>query len=228
MGSFARKITTVLIVLLLLLVLALLMGLAFGSTGGIREVWHLLINSDQDNDTLRAIIWQIRLPRVILAAVTGATLSLGGLVFQALLRNPLAEPYILGVSGGSAVGAISGMLLGLTIFPGVALTAFAGSMFTLLLVLGLASGHLSTRRDTLLLGGVMINAFYSAVITFLISLSPKASQVHQILFWLMGDFSMQTPEQLIILTPVLPCMIIIYILARPMNLLLLGEESAAS
>ncbi|MBU0962164.1 MAG: iron ABC transporter permease, partial [Proteobacteria bacterium] len=68
----------------------------------------------------------------------------------------------------------------------------------------------------------------SAVITFLISLSPKASQVHQILFWLMGDFSMQTPEQLIILTPVLPCMIIIYILARPMNLLLLGEESAAS
>ena len=60
-----------------------------------------------------AIVWQVRLPRVVLAAVVGATLALGGLVFQALLRNPLAEPYILGVSGGSAIGAIIGILLGL-------------------------------------------------------------------------------------------------------------------
>ena len=228
MSPFAKKITILLVLLLLFLGIALLLGLAFGSTGGIREVWSFLVNGQQDQGTLSAIIWQIRLPRVVLAAVTGATLSLGGLVFQALLRNPLAEPYILGVSGGSAVGAISGMLLGLTIFPGVALTAFSGSMFTLLVVLGLASGQLSEQRNSLLLGGVMINAFYSAVITFLISLSPQTSQVHQILFWLMGDFSMQNTEQLIILAPILPCMVIIFVLARPMNLLLLGEESAAS
>lgn len=228
MSPFAKKTTILLVLLLLFLGIALLLGLAFGSTGGIREVWSFLVNGQQDQGTLSAIIWQIRLPRVVLAAVTGATLSLGGLVFQALLRNPLAEPYILGVSGGSAVGAISGMLLGLTIFPGVALTAFSGSMFTLLVVLGLASGQLSEQRNSLLLGGVMINAFYSAVITFLISLSPQTSQVHQILFWLMGDFSMQNTEQLIILAPILPCMVIIFVLARPMNLLLLGEESAAS
>ena len=227
MSSFAAKLTALLLCLTLLLTLAILAGLSLGSTGGMVEVWRLL-TGQEDNQTLQTIIWQIRLPRVVLAATTGAVLSLGGLVFQALLRNPLAEPYILGVSGGSAVGAISAMLLGLAVFPWVAVSAFSGSMITLLLVLGLASGHFSDRRDSLLLGGVMINAFYSALITFLISLSPQTSQIHQILFWLMGDFSMQSKEQLFILLPVLPCMVVIYVLARPMNVLLLGEESAAS
>jgi iron complex transport system permease protein len=224
--TFSKKLTLTIVLLSLALVISVLLGLSSGSSGGIREV--LLMLSGEADPTLEVIIRQIRLPRVILAATVGASLSLGGLVFQALLRNALAEPYILGVSGGSAVGAIGGMLLGFSLFPGVTLSSFVGSMLTLLLVLGLSSGQLGLRKDSLLLGGVMVNAFYSAVITFLISLSQQTSQIHHILFWLMGDFSMMSTEQWPLLLPVIPCFLIIGSQARPMNLLLLGEESAAT
>ena len=90
------------------------------------SVVQLILGQYDPNSMLHTIIWQIRLPRVLLAALVGATLSLGGLVFQALLRNLLAEPYILGISGGSAIGAITGILLGLSRLPGVSLTAFFG------------------------------------------------------------------------------------------------------
>ena len=175
-----------------------------------------------------SIIWQIRFPRVVLAALVGATLSLGGLVFQALLRNPLAEPYILGISGGSAVGAIIGILLGLSPFPGVAFFAFAGSMATLVLVLVIASTRAGMKKDTLILAGVMVNAFCSSVIMFLISLT-QDSRLHNILFWLMGDLSMSdTKRTAMLLIILLPCFAALFLLARPMNILLMGEEMAAN
>jgi iron complex transport system permease protein len=163
----------------------------------------------------------------VLAAMAGSTLALGGLVFQALLRNSLAEPYILGVSGGAAVGAILGMLAGLAAFPGVSLLAFLGSMITLGLVLAVAGGRAALRKDSLLLGGVMMNAFCGALIMFLISLS-QDFQVRHILFWLMGDLSLVGRDQLPLLLALLPCMVVVFLLARPMNLLLLGRDTAAS
>ena len=205
--TLGRKLIITSFVLCICLTISVLLGLSAGSSGGTQEVLRMLFKGG--DPTLEVIIWQIRLPRVILAATVGASLSLGGLVFQALLRNPLAEPYILGVSGGSAVGAIGGMLLGFSLFPGVTLSSFAGSMLTLLLVLALSAGQLGLRKDSLLLGGVMVNAFYSAVITFLISLSQQTSQVHHILFWLMGDFSMMSTEQWPLLLPVIPCFLVI-------------------
>ena len=203
------------------------LGLSQGSSGGFRETWSVLSGAASPDSVAATIIWQIRLPRVVLAAVVGATLALGGLVFQALLRNPLAEPYILGISGGSAIGAIVAMLLGMSPFPGVTFSAFGGSMLTLLLLLGLAAGRMTGNRDHLLLGGVMLNAFCGAVIMFLISLG-MSSEVRHILFWLMGDLSMFTSGQMVLLLAVVPSFILIFILARPMNLLLLGRESAAS
>ena len=217
------------IVLLLSLILGLsfFLGLAVGSSGyTFSEVLNFFLNTDAVDDMLQTIIWKIRYPRVILAATVGASLALGGLVFQALLRNSLAEPYILGVSGGSAIGAIIAMLLGFSSFIGVPILAFLGSMGTLSLVLVLASGHSILRKDSLLLGGVMVNAFCGAVIMFLISIT-QTVQVRQILFWLMGDLSMFTSETLPILLVILPCFLIIFALARPMNLLLMGKESAA-
>ncbi len=90
-----------------------------GSSGnGANAVFKSLFGMYEADSMLHTIIWRIRLPRVLLAALVGATLSLGGLVFQALLRNPLAEPYILGISGGSAIGAIIGILAGFSRFPG--------------------------------------------------------------------------------------------------------------
>ncbi len=205
-----------------------LFGISLGPSGfHPQDALHALWSKADADSVLATIIWQIRLPRVLLAAAVGATLSLGGLVFQALLRNALAEPYILGISGGSAVGAILGMLAGFAQFPGVAVSAFAGSMLILLLVLAVVSGRTGIDRDSLLLGGVMMNAFCGAVIMFLISIT-QTSAVHQILFWLMGDFTMFTNDRLPILLGVVPCFLIILFMARPMNLLLAGRESAAA
>ncbi len=172
------------------------------------------------------IVWQIRFPRVLLAVLVGATLSLGGLVFQALLRNALAEPYILGISGGSAIGAIIGIMLGFSRFPGVCLTAFLGSLATLVLILVMTAGQTILKKESLLLSGVMVNAFCSAVILFLISLAHD-SRLHSILFWLMGDLSAADMGQVVIIACMLmPCFGLIFWLAHTMNLLLMGKELA--
>lgn len=207
----------------------MVLALAWGSTGEhLMHVLTSLLRGESGQSVHWTIIWQIRLPRVLLAAVVGATLGVGGLVFQALLRNPLAEPYILGVSGGSAVGAILGMILGLRFFPGVAGLAFAGSLATLLLVLILTSRHRQVQENSLLLAGVMVNAFCSAIITFLISIT-EHTKLQGILFWLMGDLSSADITQVgglgILL---LPSFILIFALARPMNLLQFGRDTAHS
>ena len=224
-----KRILAVSLLLGLLLIISAFLGLSMGSSEqNIRQILAVLTGHTDQYPTLSSIVWRIRLPRVVLAALAGATLSLGGLVFQALLRNPLAEPYILGVSGGSAVGAIIGILLGMSPFPGVAFFAFAGSMATLLLVLLVASTRSAMKKDTLILAGVMVNAFCSSVIMFLISLT-QDSRLHNILFWLMGDLSMSdTHRTLMLLVALLPCFAAVFLLARPMNILLMGEEMAAN
>jgi iron complex transport system permease protein len=228
-ASPLRRILAVSLLLAVLLMVCAFLGLSIGSSGqSIRDVLGLLSGHGDPDSTMASIVWRIRFPRVILAALVGATLSLGGLVFQAILRNPLAEPYILGVSGGSAVGAIIGILLGLSRFPGVAFFAFAGSMATLLLVLVISSVKRTMKKDSLILAGVMVNAFCSSAIMFLISVT-QDSRLYNILFWLMGDLSMSDSRQtLILLMSLLPCFAVLSLMARPMNLLLLGEEMAAN
>ena len=188
-----------------------------------------VISGESDpNSMLHTIIWQIRLPRVLLGTLVGATLSLGGLVFQALLRNLLAEPYILGISGGSAFGAIAGILLGFTRFPGVSLTAFLGSIGTLVLILVMTSGQSVLKKESLLLSGVMVNAFCSSVIMFLVSLTQDA-RLHNIIFWLMGDLSTADIRQVGLLAGMLlPCFILIFWHSHAMNLFLMGKEMAQS
>jgi iron complex transport system permease protein len=213
--------------LLIALLGALVLSLTFGSTGSSLEaLWSGLTGSAHEASVGQTIVWQIRLPRALLAALVGAALSIGGLVFQAILRNPLAEPYILGISGGSAIGAILGILLGLSRFPGVSVTAFAGSMATLAVVLVLSSGQSMLKKDSLLLAGVMVNAFCSAVILFLVSLT-QDSRLHNIIFWLMGDMSLADMHQVGLLTAMLlPCFAVVFLSAHIMNLLLMGKETA--
>jgi len=212
---------------LLLLGIAMVLGISMGSTdSGIKDVLQNLFLSKTSDSMLYTIIWQIRLPRVLLAALVGAALSLGGLVFQALLRNPLAEPYILGISGGSAIGAIIGILMGFSRFPGVSLLAFTGSIATLLLILGMSSGQTILKKDALLLSGVMVNAFCAAVIMFLVSMT-QDSRLHNIIFWLMGDLSMGDMHHAgILAATLLPCFVLVFWLSNPMNLLLMGKEMA--
>jgi len=221
-----KRLLTVSVLLAGALLATMFLGLSMGSSGTSFQAVYTSLFGTGDDSVLGMIIWRIRLPRVILAALVGATLSLGGLVFQALLRNPLAEPYILGISGGAAIGAIIGILMGLSRFPGVSLTSFTGSLLTLLLILGISTGQSILKKNSILLSGVMVNAFCSAVIMFLVSLTRDA-KLHSIIFWLMGDLSLGTIQQTGMLSLLLlPCFILIFWLSNTMNLLLMGREMA--
>ena len=209
------------------LAITMVLGISVGSTGSnFKETLFSLLGIEKADAMLETIVWRIRLPRVFLAMLVGAALSLGGLVFQALLRNPLAEPYILGISSGSGIGAILGILTGMSPFPGVSLAAFAGSMATLLLLLFMTSGKTMLKKNILLLSGVMVNAFCGAFIMFLISIT-QDDRLHNIIFWLMGDLSMaDLPQVWLLAAVVVPCTVLIFCLSNTMNLFLMGKELA--
>jgi iron complex transport system permease protein len=175
----------------------------------------------------KTILFSIRLPRILLAGVVGASLSAAGVVFQAVLRNPLADPYILGISGGSAVGAIIGILIGAGAVPfGVAGLAFLGALLTIVTIFGVAGTRTDGQSNTLLLTGVIINAFFSAVIMFMISIS-TSDRLHSVFFWLMGDLSLaESGEILVAALFLLAGFMVIFLYARPLNLMLTGDETA--
>ncbi|MFP3869929.1 MAG: FecCD family ABC transporter permease [Syntrophobacteria bacterium] len=178
------------------------------------------------DEVSRAIVLRIRLPRILVGALVGGALAVGGVVFQALLRNPLAEPFILGVSGGAAFGAILGILLGWALFPGVTAMAFTGGILTIVLVMGIARGTARIHTNTLLLAGVIVNAFFSAAIMFLLSVT-RDQRIHNILHWLMGDLGLSTFRETTLLGPVvLIGFILIYTASRSLNLMVVGEETA--
>ncbi len=222
-----RRLITVIVGFGFFLAVTLVVGMLWGSSAlDWRICLRALVGLETGDEVLGAILWQIRFPRVMLAALVGATLSLGGLVFQALLHNPLAEPYILGISGGAAVGAIIGILLGLGPFPGVASLAFLGSMGVMVVVIFLTPRETGDNKNALLLSGVMVNALCTALILFFVTMTHDA-RLHNILYWLMGDLSVALPGQILVLGLVLvPCFLLIFLLARPLNLLYLGEEQA--
>lgn len=226
-SDIVKRLATVTIILVSLLLAAALLGVSFGSSdNSTGSILRALTGSAPEGDLLTSIIWRIRVPRVLMAIAVGAALSVGGLVFQALLRNPLAEPYILGISGGAAIGAIIGILLGLSRFPGVSLTAFFGSIATLCLILFMSSGRSLLRKESLLLSGVMVNAFCSAVIMFLVSITQDA-RLHNIIFWLMGNLGQGGNYQALALMAILlPCLVIVFCFANAMNMMLMGKEIA--
>jgi iron complex transport system permease protein len=131
------------------------------------------------------VINGLRLPRALAAFACGGLLALAGALMQVLLRNPLADPYVLGISGGAAVGALSAMLAGLTL-AFMNLAAFAGALAAMLLVFGLAHGDSSWTRSRLLLTGVIVAAGCGAVVALILSIAPEAG-LRGMLFWLMGD-----------------------------------------
>lgn len=170
-----------------------------------------------------AILFSIRFPRVLFAGLVGASLSLAGAAFQTLLRNPLADPYILGVSGGSATGAIIAISLGLAALPfGVPLFAFLGAVLTVALVFSIGK----TDSNVLLLAGVIVNAFFSAVILFFLSMS-RTADLHSMTFWLMGDLGLASPREILLVSGTLAAGFgILYFHARALNLLATGEQTA--
>jgi iron complex transport system permease protein len=178
-------------------------------------------------DMEKTILFSIRLPRIIFAGFVGAALASAGVIFQGLLRNPLADPYILGISGGSAVGAIIAIMTGLSALPfGAPALSFLGALLTISLVYGIARTNKEVKSNTLLLAGVIVNAFFSAIIMFLVSMS-SLSQMHNIVFWLMGDMSLVAGEDLPAIGLFLVVgTIVMYVYTRQLNLIVSGEETA--
>jgi iron complex transport system permease protein len=174
------------------------------------------------------ILFSVRLPRIIFAGIVGASLSLGGVIFQAILRNPLADPYVLGISGGSALGAIIGILLGASSFYlGVPLLAFVGALATVFLVFVVAGGTRGPLLDnSLLLSGVVVNAFFSAAILFFLSIV-NSMELHSITFWLMGDLSRASTKEICLAAFCLIAgFVLLYVQARKLNLIVQGEDTA--
>jgi len=170
------------------------------------------------------IVRGLRLPRALNAFATGGLLGVAGVLMQVLVRNPLADPYVLGVSGGAAVGALGAILLGAAGF-GISGAAFAGAAVSTLVVLGLGRSGGAWMPTRLLLVGVIIAAGWGAVVAFLLAVAPDF-RVRGMLFWLLGDLGQ--PESAMLALSVLGVgALIALLLARRLNLLARGEDQAA-
>ena len=212
------------VMLLLLAVFSLVFALAHGSVDiSWLELWHIL---NGDNDGVAAtIVRDLRLPRAGSAFVVGGLLALAGALMQVLLRNPLADPYVLGISGGAAVLALAAMSLGLGALW-IKGGALLGALLSMLLVFGLSHGRGQWTSTRLLLTGVVVAAGWGATISFMLAISPERN-LRGMLFWLMGDLgheSASTGSWLLLLAG----LFVSFALARPLNLLARGEWQAAS
>ncbi|MEW6664651.1 MAG: iron ABC transporter permease [Thermodesulfobacteriota bacterium] len=191
------------------------------------DLWKSLSGALDSESAAGLILFRVRFPRILLAGLVGFSLSLGGVVFQALLRNPLADPFILGVSSGAAFGAILGILLGLSFHLGVPVAAFLGALLAITVVLVLASRKMGTESATILLTGVIVNAFFTAVIMFFVATATD-SRLHTMLFWLYGDLSQSRYGFMAFLgPPVMAIALVIYGLSRHLNLITAGEDTAS-
>jgi iron complex transport system permease protein len=194
-------------------------SLALGSSG-LDAPWDRLASGDP---LMRTIGWELRLPRALAAFGAGAVLALAGVLMQALLRNPLADPYVLGISGGAAVGALGLMLAGaagLAVDAGAA----AGAFGAMLLVFAVAHGPGGWTTTRLLLTGVVVAAGCGAIVSLLLSLSDDL-RLRGMLFWLLGDFGyVRTPWWLLALA--LAAIPACLLAARPLDALARGELQA--
>ncbi len=215
---------TLLAGLLLLSGLSIILSIFVGSASlSIADVFDVLLG---DATPLhQALIYDLRLPRAFVAFATGAMLSIAGVLMQALLRNPLADPYVLGVSGGASFAALLAMLFGLGTIA-ITGSAFLGALLSIFTVFLLAQGKGGWTISRLLLTGVVMAAGWGAMISFVLVITPP-DQIYSMLFWLMGDLSFSRP--------LLPGLIILVIgllltlpLCRQLNVLIWGDAQASS
>ena len=172
------------------------------------------------------IIWDIRLPRIIMAGLTGAALAVAGAAYQGMFRNPLADPYLTGISQGAALGAVIGFLLPVavptTLIP---ILAFIGAILSVAAVYSIARTGRTLPVTTLILGGVAVGAFLASITSYLITISND--KVHGIVFWLLGTFSLADWWRVTVMFPyILAGAAAILLMARPLNVMQLDEEQA--
>ncbi len=222
--AIQHRVSTTLALTGILLVLATVAGL---TQGGVPLTLHQLISAFQDRGppVIRTILWRLRIPRVLLAFSVGGLLALSGTLLQVLLRNPLADPYVLGVSGGAAVAALLSLMGGLPL-AWVMGNAFIGSAAAtlLLLVLTRLTGPITPIR--LLLTGIVMASGFGAIVTLLLALSPDPT-LHAMLFWLMGNLGYGPGSRLSFVALVL-AVLFLWPFAGELNVLLRGADAAQS
>ena len=211
-------------VLVISTILIFIISLLIGSVDiSIKQLLHALWA--QDDSLVSSVVLELRLPRTVVGFMVGAMLALAGALMQVLLRNPLAEPYVLGVSGGASAAVLIAMLTGLSGFW-ISGSAFFGAMISMLLVFGLAHGKGDWSPARLLLTGVVIAAGWGALISLILSIT-QGTQLRGMLFWLMGDLSyaQYTHWALIVL---IVCVLVSLMISRNLNILARGELQAAT
>lgn len=214
---------------------ALLVGLAF--TALVAGVVALMVGSlplsparvlaaliGQGDDLARQVIWTVRLPRALAAFAVGGLLAVAGALMQVMLRNPLADPYVLGVSGGAAVAALMGLMAGLG-SQQIALPAFAGALASTALVFGLARQSGDWNPSRLLLSGIGLAAGWGALVSFLLAIADP-SRLPGMLFWLMGDLGAVARPPWLALGVLMLLALLALPLGRSLNVLARGSLQA--
>lgn len=228
-----------LIGLLIVLFFTIVVAITIGSVGPIgsgnperipmQAVWDILIGKSRLwPDSYKTIIMDIRFPRILLAALVGCALAVSGVVMQGIFRNPMVDPFIIGLSSGAAVGASISILMGLSISIGIYSTpflAFVGAGLTIFGVYFIARSRGGVRVETLLLTGIAIGSFLTAVTSFLMYMANE--QFRFLFFWLLGGLNKASWNTLAIaFSLILLGVIIIQFFARDLNAMVLGEEPA--
>ena len=224
-------------VLLLLILAAILVSLSLGPVN--IPVSHVAsialsyfgLDVVEFGRTEHLVIEQIRLPRIIVGASVGMALGVAGATMQGLFRNPMADPGIIGVSAGGALGAVVAIATGMTgiFFLALPTFAFVGAIAATFLVYGIAAVGGRFSMATLLLGGVAVNAFLGAIVSAIIILIPDNEALREILFWLAGGLDSRSWEHVRISTPLIfGGAAVIVLMSRDLNLLMLGDDEARS
>jgi iron complex transport system permease protein len=206
-----------------LLVFTMILSISAGAVKiPLQEILNVFLGGG--SETSRTIILNLRLPRAIESAIVGMGLSVVGTFFQGLLRNPMADPYVLGISSGAAFGATIAIILGLGIF-GLSFMAFVTSLITVFFVYTISRTGTRVSMTTMLLAGIAISAFMSAIISLMMLLNHD--EFSRIVFWTMGGFSLINWNSVVFTTPIIVIgSFVMYVFSRDVNAILTGEEVA--
>ncbi|MDD3277488.1 MAG: iron ABC transporter permease [Lachnospiraceae bacterium] len=228
---------TAFIVLLAVLIFSMLAAVTFGNADiSLREVYSVIgyelfkldrFSSFADG-AVHDVVWLIRFPRVLLALAVGMGLSVCGVVMQAIVKNPLADPYILGVSSGASLGATLAIMIGVGSFLGgnfVGIMAFAGALITSFAVMIISNMGGSANAGKLILTGTAVSAVCSAFSSFVLYIANDKGASAEVMYWTMGSLAGANWERTLIILPViLICTLIFWTQYRNLNLMLLGDE----
>ncbi|RLI11332.1 iron ABC transporter permease [Candidatus Bathyarchaeota archaeon] len=231
MLRWRATVTYLILLLFLSLIITLAIGPVYISPTEILRVlcWKIGILNSPPRKVYVNIILQLRLPRILLGILIGASLSVSGTVMQGLFRNPMASPYVIGVSSGATLGAAIAMnmlpfIIGIYTIPVI---AFLGGLFTLILVYNIARVKGRLRTDTLLLAGIAVSYFFSAIISIFVWI--VSQERHQIVLWLMGGLWGAEWIKVDVIAPLtFISLAVTYMFAKDLNAMLLGEETAQS